>query len=172
MRSSRIFRWRVRRTACSGRVFRDEGEAAMRPDNSLAFALRPRLEVTVVMNAHGKTLSSQRKARIEVLAEFFAVVLAFFGDFGFEKAADAAGFGFDFFGRKNEPICWWVICWRGRVPQHFVHAVEGDSSVESGLAGGCASGFQVFEGLCRVRQDSVEALFVHAEVDEGLGVPA
>jgi hypothetical protein len=31
----------------------------------------------------------------ELLAEFLAVVVAFFGYFGFEKTAETAGFGYD-----------------------------------------------------------------------------
>jgi hypothetical protein len=107
-----------------------------------------------------------------MLAEIFAVVVAFPGDFGFEEAAMAAGFGFDFFVRKNEPICWRVVCRRVRLPQHFVHIVLGEGGGESGLAVGCVSGFHVFEGLCRAGRDSVRTLLVHAQVDERLGVSA
>src|SRR5580658_7388494 len=144
MRSSRIFRWRVRRTACSGRVFRDEGEAAIGRVTSLAFVLGPRLKVTAVMNALAKTLRPQRRIREDPLAELFSVIFAFFGDFGFEKAALAAGFGLDIFGCKNEPICWRFICCRARYTQHFVRVVLGYGCVESGLAVGCALGFEVF----------------------------
>jgi hypothetical protein len=49
-------------------------------------------------------LRPQRRIREDLLAELFSVIVAFFGDFGFEKAALAAGFGFDLLGRKNEPI--------------------------------------------------------------------
>ncbi len=104
------------------------------------------------------------------MAESFAVVTAFPGDFGFKKAAIAAGFGFDFFGRKNEPI-WGRVVWRRvRLAQHFVRVVERYGGIERSLAGGGAFGFQVFEGLGCVRQDSVEALFVHAQVYKSLGV--
>jgi hypothetical protein len=92
--------------------------------------------------------------------------MALLGDFGFEKAADTAGFCFDFFGRKNEAGCGGLV----RLAQHFVHVLLGYGGVEGGLAGGCAFGFQVFEGLGCVREDAVKALFVHAEVDEGLGM--
>jgi hypothetical protein len=43
---------------------------------------------------------------LEVLTESFAVVMAFLGNFGLEKALVASGFGVDFFRRKNEPICY------------------------------------------------------------------
>jgi hypothetical protein len=43
---------------------------------------------------HAKTLSSQRGTICELLAEFFAVEMAFFGYFGLEKAALAAGLCF------------------------------------------------------------------------------
>ena len=39
----------------------------------------------------------------DVLAEFFAVVVAVLGDFGLEETAMTAAFGVDFFGRENEP---------------------------------------------------------------------
>jgi hypothetical protein len=38
---------------------------------------------------------------VYLLAEFFPVVMAFLGDFGFEEMA--AAFGLDFFGSENEP---------------------------------------------------------------------
>ena len=55
---------------------------------------------------------------------------------------------------------------------HFVQVVEGAGGVESGLAGGDALGFHVLKGLCGLSQNAVEALLVHAEIYEGLGVTA
>jgi hypothetical protein len=43
------------------------------------------------------------RRRGEVLAEPFAVVMAFLGDFGLQNQAMAAVFGVDFFGLENEP---------------------------------------------------------------------
>ena len=79
----------------------------------------------------------------EVLAEFFAVVIAILGDFGFEEEAMTAAFGLDFFGRENEPGgCRLVL--QG---QHFVQVVLFAGGIEVGLAGGDALGFRVFQGF-------------------------
>jgi hypothetical protein len=67
------------------------------------------------------------------LAESFTVVTAFPRDFGFKKAAEAAGFGHDFLRRKNEPICCCVVSYRVRLAQHFVHVVERYGRIEIGL---------------------------------------
>jgi hypothetical protein len=79
-----------------------------------------------------------------VLAEFFAVVIAILGDFGFQKTAMTAAFGLDFFRRKNEP--------GGRTfarhAQHFVQVVLFAGGVEIGLPGGNAFGEQIIKGLC------------------------
>jgi hypothetical protein len=108
--------------------------------------------------------------RGQALAEFFAVVTTIVGDFGLKETAMAAAFGVDFFGLENEPgrgpdrcrVVWFA--------QHFVEIAEGDGGVEVGLAGGCALGLHVLEGFLGGGQDAVEALFVHGEVYEGLGV--
>ena len=104
-----------------------------------------------------------------MLAEFFGVVVAVLGDFGFQKAAVTAAFCLDFFGAENkagrlEGSNWYAL--------HLVQVVEGAGGVESGLAGGDALGFHVLKGLCGVSQNAVEALLVHAEIYESLGVPA
>ena len=72
----------------------------------------------------------------ELLAESFAIVLALLGDPGFEKEATATGFGIDFVGRKNKPICCRFGTVRARRAQHFIHVVDGYGGVESGLAVG------------------------------------
>jgi hypothetical protein len=109
-----------------------------------------------------------RKCAGELLPEFFSVVIAFLGDFGFQKAAMTAAFRLDFFGLENEPDGWRFV----RYAQHFVKVAKGDGGIEIGLAGGDAFGFQLLKGFGRVFQNSIEALLVHAEIDEGLGVLA
>ena len=92
-----------------------------------------------------KGRGSGRLCRREVLAESFCIVGGMFFQHLAEKAVEATGFGYDFFGRKNKPICGRVICCRGRFAQHFVHVVEGDGCVKGGLTGGGGSGFEIFE---------------------------
>jgi hypothetical protein len=79
----------------------------------------------------------------EALVELRPVVMAFLGDFGFQKKALTAVFGLDFFGLENEPVClrfgWYTL--------HFVEVVQGDGGVEIGLAGGDAPGFHVLQGF-------------------------
>src|SRR5438874_11070535 len=74
----------------------------------------------------------------DCLAVAFEVVAEFFGVFGVGETALAAGFCFDFFGRKNEAIGFSVS---GRVVGlvlHFCEVAEGYCFVEGGLAGGYA----------------------------------
>src|ERR1039458_1193970 len=101
-------------------------------------------------------------SRVYLLAEFFAVVIAILGDFGFEEEAMTAAFGLDFFGRENEP--------GGRRfvgdAEHLVEVALFAGAIEIGLAGGEAFGFQILTGLGSVLQHSVKALFVHAEIYE------
>jgi hypothetical protein len=80
----------------------------------------------------------------ELLAESFAVVIAFLGDFGFLKTAMTAAFCLDFYRLGNEPAC----CRFGWHAMHLVEVVQ------------CDGGFQ----------DAVEALFLHAQIHEGLGM--
>ena len=96
------------------------------------------------------------------LVELFAVVTTILGDFVFPKKAVTAAFGVDFFGLKNEPSGWRL----GRFAQHFVEVVQDGRFVERGFA----FGLHLVKGSCGGGQDSVEALLVHREIYEGLGV--
>src|SRR5580658_3431598 len=106
----------------------------------------------------------------ESLAEFFAVITTSLGDFGLEQTAMAAGLGVDFVGLENEPGGCHGRSWLGWQAQHFVEVMQGDGRVEFGLASGYAFGFHFVKGFLGGGQDAVEALLVHGEIDEGLGV--
>jgi hypothetical protein len=120
--------------------------------------LRPSVKKTAVPVLWFRCgLSGEFERQLTIECE---IVAEFFGVFRVGETALAAGFGFDFLGRKNEAIRDDVGCRIERLVLHFVDVSDGDGGVEFGLAGGGASGLELLELAERFFELAVETLLV------------